>query len=63
METRNEESYGRQETLLELFQRCPIDEETWKFILDRPTDPPREVPFDDWQFDDDDVTAVPEIID
>lgn len=63
MDTQNDEPHGRKETLLELFQRCPIDAETWKFILDRPTDQPREVSFDDWQFDDDVITVVPEISD
>lgn len=63
MEPQNDKPNDRKETLLELFQRCPIDAETWKFILERPNDQPREVSFDDWQFDDDDLTAVAEIID
>ncbi len=42
----------REETLLEFLRRSPIDEETWKVILDRPTDPPREFSFDDFDFED-----------
>lgn len=37
---------------MEFLQRSPIDEETWKIILDRPDDPPREISFDDFRFDD-----------
>jgi len=36
-----------EESLLDLLRRCPIDEATWVYILDRPTDPPREFSFDD----------------
>ena len=43
------------ESLLDLLRRCPIDEETWTYILDRPNDPPREIDFDDFDFDDNDI--------
>lgn len=43
-----------EESLVDLLRRCPIDEETWKYILARPTDPPREISFNDWCFEDDD---------
>ena len=46
---------GREEeSLLDLLRRCPIDEKTWTYILDRPNDPPREIDFDDFDFDDND---------
>jgi hypothetical protein len=40
-----------EESLLDLLRRCPIDEATWAYILDRLTDPPREFSFDDWHDD------------
>lgn len=45
------------ESLIELLRRCPIDVETWKIILDRPDDSPREISFDDWRFEDQDEAA------
>ena len=49
-------SHG-EESLVDFLRRCSIDEETWKYILDRPTDPPREISFDDWRVDGDDETT------
>jgi hypothetical protein len=43
---------SKEESLLDFLQRCPIDEEIWRDILDRPTDPPREISFDEWRSDD-----------
>ncbi len=43
-----------EESLLALLRRCPIDEETWTYILDRPTDLPRDIDFGGFNFDDND---------
>lgn len=45
------------ESLVDLLRRCPIDDETWNYILDRSTDPPRDISFDDWRFEDEDEAA------
>lgn len=50
-----EDDTGREEeSLLDLFRRCPIDEETWTYILDRSKDLPREIDFDNFDFNDSD---------
>jgi len=51
-ETKKGEIDPKGETLLDFLRRCPIDEETWKIILDRPDDPPRDISFDDFSVED-----------
>ncbi|MEJ7847929.1 MAG: hypothetical protein WKF92_07585 [Pyrinomonadaceae bacterium] len=43
-----------EESLLDFLRRCPIDEETWTYILDRPNDLSREIDFDNFDFNDSD---------
>lgn len=52
----------KEESLVDLLRRCPIDEETWAIILDRPNDTPRDILFDDW-FGDDHPEEVEEFTD
>lgn len=49
---------NRKKSLLDVLRGCPIDDETWKDILNRSPEPPREI-----SFDDDDDAVVTEIID
>ena len=51
-ETEKKEFDHKEQTLVELLRSCPIDEETWKIILDRPNDIPRDISFDDFRFED-----------
>lgn len=46
------------ESLVDLLRKCPIDDETWNYILDRPTDPPRDISFDGSRFEDGDEAAA-----
>ncbi len=51
VKSQEHDSDREEESLLDLLRRCPIDEETWAYILDRPNDLPREISFDDLEFD------------